>query len=104
MPKHKPNLASALAESGQSRHQQPVETQTESDVATGAPAHGQAPSRQGTRPITGHFPKNVRDQLKMLAIERDKTVQGLLAEALNDLFAKYSKAEIAPVPPREREN
>ena len=26
----------------------------------------------------------------------DSTVQGLLAEALNDLFAKYGKPEIAP--------
>ena len=29
-------------------------------------------------------------------VENDTTVQNLLAEALNDLFAKYGKPEIAP--------
>jgi hypothetical protein len=105
MAKPKPNLASALAESGQSRRRQPQQTAEVSEGSAQDPqpqARGQAPSRQGTRPITGHFPKDVRDQLKILAIERDQTVQGLLAEALNDLFAKYGKAEIAPTPSRDR--
>jgi hypothetical protein len=53
-------------------------------------------SRSGTKPITGHFPKQVRDELKTLAIERDTTLQLLMAEAFNDLFAKYGKPEIAP--------
>jgi hypothetical protein len=46
----------------------------------------------------GHFPEAVRNQLKILAIELGKrrTVQDLLAEAINDLFAKYGKPEIAP--------
>ena len=33
----------------------------------------------------------------MLAAERETTIQALLAEALNDPFAKYDKPEIAPV-------
>jgi hypothetical protein len=37
----------------------------------------------------------------MLAVERDDTVQNLLAEAINDLFAKYGKAEIAPLRNRD---
>ena len=105
MAKQKPNLASALAESGQSRRRQPQQTVQAPEQNTEAhqpSARAQAPSREGTRPITGHFPKDVRDQLKILAIERDQTVQGLLAEALNDLFAKYGKAEIAPTPKRDR--
>jgi hypothetical protein len=104
MAKQKPNLANALAESGQSRRrapEQPAQETVESQDSATAPVRGQAPSRQGTRPITGHFPKNVRDQLKILAVERDQTVQGLLAEALNDLFAKYGKAELAPRPDRD---
>jgi hypothetical protein len=36
-------------------------------------------------------------QLRMLAAERETTIQALLAEALNDPFAKYDKPEIAPV-------
>jgi hypothetical protein len=38
----------------------------------------------------------VRDQLKILAIEQKQTLHGLMAEAYNDLFAKYGKPEIAP--------
>jgi len=34
--------------------------------------------------------------LKILAIEQNKTLQDLIAESFNDLFAKYGKPEIAP--------
>jgi hypothetical protein len=54
------------------------------------------PGREMTKPITAHFPKQVRDQLKILGIEQDKTMQNLIAEAFNDLFAKYGKPKIAP--------
>jgi hypothetical protein len=37
----------------------------------------------------------VRQQLKILAAETDKTEQNLMQEALNLLFAKYSKPTIA---------
>jgi hypothetical protein len=37
----------------------------------------------------------------MLAAERETTIHALLAEALNDLFAKYGKPEIAPVEEKE---
>ena len=104
----KPDLAAALADvSGSSRRRvaplhalnptartkedKPVEGREE-DVASVY----QAPSRSGTAPITGHFPRQVRDQLKILAIERGSTLYNLMAEAYNDLFAKYGKPEIAP--------
>lgn len=60
------------------------------------PPRKQQPGRAGTAPITGHFPRNVRDQLKILAIENQTTMHRLLAEALNDLFRKYGKKPIAP--------
>ena len=47
--------------------------------------------------VTGYFPPEVKKQLRMLAAERDTTIQALLAEAMNDLFAKYGKPEIVPV-------
>ena len=53
-------------------------------------------SRAGKRQIAAYFPAAVKKQLKLLTVENDSTVQGLLAEALNDLFAKYGKPEIAP--------
>jgi hypothetical protein len=55
------------------------------------------PSRLGTKPITVHFPREVRHQLRMLAAEQDKHIETMVAEALNLLFAKYRKGEIAPV-------
>ncbi|MFI5109734.1 MAG: ribbon-helix-helix domain-containing protein [Terriglobales bacterium] len=55
-----------------------------------------AKGRGGTSPITVHFPKQVRDQLKILAVQQNKTLHALVAEAFNDLFAKYGKPEIAP--------
>jgi hypothetical protein len=53
------------------------------------------PSRQGKKAIAGHFDPAVSKQLRQLALEEDTTVQALLSEALNDLFAKYGKKPIA---------
>lgn len=39
----------------------------------------------------------VKKQLRILAAEHNTTIQNLLAEALNDLFAKNGKPEIAPL-------
>jgi hypothetical protein len=54
------------------------------------------PGRASKSNVTGYFPPEVKKQLRLLAAERDTTIQGLLAEALNELFAKYGKPEIAP--------
>lgn len=54
------------------------------------------PSRVGKSNVTGYFPPAVKKQLRILAADRDTTIQDLLAEALNDLFAKHGKPEIAP--------
>jgi len=53
-------------------------------------------TRVGTKQIAAHFPEDVAWQLRALAVERKMTVQNLMAEALNDLFAKYGKPEVAP--------
>lgn len=53
------------------------------------------PSRTGKKIVSGHFDPAVTRQLKQLALDRESTVQNLLAEALNDLFAKHSKRRIA---------
>lgn len=55
------------------------------------------PGRAQKSNVTGYFPPAVKKQLRMLAAEHDTTIQALLAEAMNDLFAKYGKPEIAPV-------
>jgi len=56
---------------------------------------GTPPSRQGKKAITGFFDPVVSRQLKQLALNEDRTIQLLLAEALNDLFEKYNQKPIA---------
>ena len=53
------------------------------------------PSRVGKKTIAGHFDPAAARQLKALAVDQDRTVQALLGEALNDLFAKHGKPPIA---------
>ena len=91
---NKANLTELLAESGGSaRHKKDVIRQPATPANTTAAAQQ---GRAGTSPITVHFPKQVRDQLKILAVQKNKTLHSLVAEAFNDLFAKYGKPEIAP--------
>ena len=54
------------------------------------------PSRRQTKAITVHFPEEVRRQLKALAGEQGRNVDDMVAEALNLLFARYRKSEVAP--------
>jgi hypothetical protein len=97
---NKVDLQAAIAKTAGSTRRAPPEA-ARSGRAEGQPTEGgqpyRQPSRQGTKPITGHFPKEVRDALKRLAIERDTTLQNLMAEAFNDLLAKHGKPEIAPL-------
>jgi hypothetical protein len=85
----KPDLATLLADSAGS-------TRKKSAPAPIAASKTAAAPRKGVRPITVHFPQQVREQIKILAVERHTTMQNVIAEAYNDLFAKYGKPEIAP--------
>ena len=51
-------------------------------------------SRIGKASVTGYFAPTVRRQLRKLAADSDTTIQALLGEALNDLFAKHGLPEI----------
>lgn len=53
------------------------------------------PSREGKKPVTGFFSPETSRQIKKLGLDRDKTMQDLLQEALNDLFRKYDLPPIA---------
>lgn len=58
--------------------------------------------RQTTVPMTfNNQSEEVRTQLRMLALEQGDTAENKFAEALNDLFSKYGKPEIAAVKPRK---
>src|SRR5260370_15994430 len=96
----KADLATLLAEtSGSARYRKPA-TERPAAQKTKTPL---SKGRGGTSPITVHFPKQVRDQLKILAVQRDTTLHNLVAEAFNDLFAKHGKPEIAPSPAQQPE-
>jgi hypothetical protein len=90
----KPNLTELLAETGgSSRHKAPVVEQPPVQKIRPSP---KPKKKSVTSAITVHFPKQVRDQLKILAIQNGNTLHGIVAEAFNDFFAKHGKPEIAP--------
>jgi hypothetical protein len=53
------------------------------------------PGRSTKTNVTGYFSPEVKKQLRVTAAEQGRTIQDLLAEALNSLFASYGKPEIA---------
>lgn len=57
---------------------------------------GQSGSRAGKTHVGAYFPPEVRQQLRQIALDQDKTLQSLMGEAVNHLFAAYGKPEIAP--------
>jgi hypothetical protein len=95
----RPNLAAVAAAAGSTRRS---EASSFSSTEAAPEVSGRtAKTRMGTKQIAAHFPEDVAWQLRGLAVERKTTVQNLMAEALNDLFAKHGKPEVAPVE-RER--
>jgi hypothetical protein len=54
------------------------------------------PSRVGKTNITGYFVPEVKSSFRMIQTKHpEKTIQDLLGEALNDLFAKYNVPQTA---------
>ena len=59
-------------------------------------ATGAKPYRAGRVNITGYFDPAVKQSIRLIQSKHpDRTVQDLLAEALNDLFAKYNVPQTA---------
>lgn len=101
MASKRPNLAALVEAAGSVRIEQvrkPMPAAHPIQAVSGAGeghAKPQAPTRIGQKPITAFFPEEVRVQLKMMAAEQRRSMENMIAEALNDLFAKYGKPEIA---------
>jgi hypothetical protein len=55
-------------------------------------------SRSGRVLVGGHFASEVQRALRILAAEEGTTIQALLAEGINTVFAKRGKPEIADLP------
>lgn len=92
----RPDLRQALKPRGEVPVPQPAHQQDNASAPIPKSPHFR-PSREGKSNVTGYFPPSVKKQLRILAADRETTIQDLLAEALNDLFAKYGKPEIAPM-------
>jgi hypothetical protein len=58
---------------------------------------GTSPSRIGRVLVGGHFAPEVQTALKIIAAEERTTIQSLLEEAINMVFAKRHKPEIAEI-------
>ena len=54
-------------------------------------------SRTGRVAVNAYVPLPVRNQLKLIAMQRNITVQRLFCEFINDGFAKHEMPEIAPL-------
>ena len=91
----RPDLRQALKPRNESSAALPAPRQDNASPATPKDPHFR-PSREGKSNVTGYFHPAVKKQLRILAADRDTTIQDLLSEALNDLFAKHGKPEIAP--------
>ena len=60
-----------------------------------APVSYTPPSRKGRKTIAGHFEVEVWKQLHTIALEEDTSLQALLCEGINLVFAARGKPEIA---------
>lgn len=55
-------------------------------------------SRVGKVHVGGYYPKEVKGSIRLIqAVKPDVQEEELVAEALNDLFAKYNVPQTAPV-------
>jgi hypothetical protein len=65
------------------------------EASTDATQRYVTPARRGKKAVSGHFDPAVQRQLNQMALDEDASVQALLREAINDLFAKRGKPTIA---------
>lgn len=78
------------------------EGETRKKPERAAPSYRTAQTRSDTRQVSGHFKPEVGRTLRLIAVEQDRDVQEMLAEALNMLFTRYGKATRAEVTSRRR--
>ena len=74
---------------------QGLKLQIPAHVATATARTAVASSRSGRVLVAGHYAPEVQTALKVIAAEERTTVQALLAEGINTVFAKRRKPEIA---------
>lgn len=86
----KSNLAAIFGKTAQK--------QSEAKAPTKEPApqtKGTAPSRQGKRGIVAYVDPLAIRELKILSADKERSMQDLFIEAINDLLVKHGKKPIA---------
>ena len=68
-----------------------------SEPAAKEPAYRTAQTRADTRQVSGHFKAEVAQTLRLIAVEQDRDIQEILAEALNMVFERYGKPARAEI-------
>ena|ERR1039458_2340823 len=83
------NLQSALE--ARTRGPAPVAVRAPAPLQAPPPptAGYKAPSREGKTNITAYLSPDYKASLRLIQARANKSLQALLAEALNDLFSKY---------------
>ncbi len=82
---------------GLEQQPQPARGRTSQPRPRRTSTKGVPPSRTGRVLVGAHFAPEVQTALKIIAAEERTTMQALLAEAINAVFAKRHKPEIAEI-------
>lgn len=94
----KKSLADALQKLDRTQASSTVEPARTLANASDQRPEGRAPSRRGKKALIGYFDPSVSKQLKQLALDEDSSIQKLLGEAIDLLFASRGKPLIAQNP------
>ncbi len=97
-----PNPLTQGLKQHQARQAEPMPAAVAAPAAKAAqsPAKRVPPSRVGRVLIGGHFAEQVQTELKVLAAIERTSVQALLAEGINAVFARRHKPQIATLTPQ----
>ena len=90
MPQPETDLKTLLEQNGQIETE--PEAQPEAQPRQKTPV---AASRQGKIVMQAHFNKEAHNQMRMLCIETEKSIQELMVDAVNALFTMHNKPPIA---------
>ena len=90
----KPSLSASVAKTTTADAERIQEAVSATPAQRVPKARPRSPSRAGMGMLGGYYPEDVRIAWKTLAASQGKTIQSLLAEAMNDLFEKNGKPRI----------
>jgi hypothetical protein len=82
-------MAKNLAALQKALEREPAGSPVSRPATAVSPTSYKAPSREGKTNITAYLPLDYKANLRLIQARTNKSLQALLAEALNDLFGKY---------------